>query len=404
MLPRIAFMHYASPPGVGGVESTIAYQARGLADIGYLVRVISGAGGTFDPRIETIVDPLFGSRDARILAAKADLDRGVVTPAFEMLVNDIEARLNAALDGCAVCIVHNIHTMNKNLALTTALARLTQPRLIAWVHDLAWTNPQYQAELSAGKPYDLMRTAWSNTRYVTISAPRQAETADLLGIPADQIPVVPPGVDIPLFFQWTEMMRDIVARLNLLDADLILLLPARLTRRKNIALAIRVLAEVRRISGQDCRLIVTGPPGPHNPANPGYLSELLDLRRELGLQDAAHFLYELHVPDDTTMANLYQLADALLFPSVQEGFGIPILEAGIAGIPIFCSDLPVFRESGQSDLIVFDPEHDSPGAIAAQIDGYFHENARHRLKTRVRHHYRWEVIIRRQLVPLLEIP
>ncbi len=407
MLPRIAFMHYASPPGVGGVESTIAYQARGLADIGYPVRVISGAGSTFDLRIETVIDPLFGSRDARILAAKADLDRGIVSPAFEMLVNDIEARLNAALDGCAVCIVHNVHTMNKNLALTAALARLKRPHLIAWVHDLAWTNPQYQAELHAGYPWELMRSAWSNTRYVTISAPRQAETAALLRIPTDQIPAVPPGVDVPLFFQWTDTMRAIEARLNLLDADLIMLLPTRLTRRKNIALAIRVLGEVRRISGQDCRLIVTGPPGPHNPANPGYLGELLDLRRALGLQDAAHFLYELSdpplVPDDTTMANLYQLADALLFPSVQEGFGIPILEAGIAGLPIFCSDLPVFRDSGQSDLIVFDPEHDSPGAIAAQIDGYFRENARHRLKSRVRHHYRWEVIIRRQLVPLLEI-
>ncbi len=403
---RIALMHYASPPGVGGVESTIAFQARGLTELGYPVRVISGAGGEFDPRIETVIDPLFGSRDARIIAAKSELDRGIVSPAFETLVSDIEARLNAALDGCAVCIVHNVHTMNKNLALTAALARLKQPRLIAWVHDLAWTNPQYQAELHAGYPWELMRQAWANTRYVTISTPRQAETAALLNVPADQIPFVPPGVDVPAFFQWTDTMREIEGALKLLDADLILLLPARLTRRKNIALGVRVIAELRRVTGQDCRLIVTGPPGPHNPANPGYLGELLELRRELGLQNAVHFLYELRdpplVPDDTTMANLYQLADGLLFPSVQEGFGIPILEAGISGVPIFCSDLPVFRESGQADLVVFSPAHDPPSAISAQIERYFRDDSRYRLKRRIRHHYRWDVIIRRQLVPLLE--
>jgi len=42
-------------------------------------------------------------------------------------------------------------------------------------------------------------------------------------------------------------------------------------------------------------------------------------------------LYQLYQPplllDDATVANLYQIADALFFPSTQEGFGIPIIEA-----------------------------------------------------------------------------
>jgi len=405
-LPRIAILHYASPPGIGGVESTMAHHAQGLANLGYPVRVISGAGESFNPNVETIIHPLFGSRDPRILAVKHELDQGITSGTFDALVNDIEALLRQALDGCEVCIVHNIHTMNKNLALTAALHRLSGPRMIAWCNDLAWTNPLYHDELRGGYPWTLLSQAWPNTRYVTISQSRQTELAALLQIPIEAIPVLTPGIDVAQFLNWTPTTRFLEAKLALLDADKLLLLPARLTRRKNIGLALHVIAELRRVSGEDSRLIVTGPPGPHNPANPGYLGELLGLRKALGLENAAHFLYDLTepplIPDDPTMSNLYQLADGLFFPSLQEGFGIPILEAGIVGLPVFCSDLPPFRESGHEDVVFFDPEHDQPERIAALIYAYFSDNPRQRLKGRVRHHYRWDVIIRQQLVPLFE--
>lgn len=405
-LPHIAIIHYASPPVVGGVESTIAHQAQGLAALGYPIRVISGQGSPFDERIKTVINPLLGSRDERVLAVKQELDRGILSDAFEQLVNELEALLRQTLAGCEVCIVHNVHTMNKNLALTAALHRLMQPRMIAWCHDLAWTNPQYLPELHTGYPWDLLCQVWTNTRYVTISEQRQHELAGLLNITPDTIPVVTPGVDVGQFLHWTETTRQLDTQLHLRDADLLLLLPARLTRRKNIALALHVVSELRKMTQQDCRLIVTGPPGPHNPANPSYLGELVALRRTLALEGAVHFLYELNdpalIPDDSTLANLYQLADALFFPSLQEGFGIPILEAGIAGLPVFCADLPVFHESGHEDVIFFDAEHDSPNTIATLIAAHVKDNPRHRLKVRVRHHYRWDVIIPQQLVPLLE--
>lgn len=403
---RVAILHYASPPTVGGVESTIAHHARALVSLGYPVRVLSGAGAPFDERIETRIHPLFGSRDPQVLAVKDELDKGVVSPAFHALVAQQETILRDSLADCDVCIVHNAHTLNKNLALTAALHRLQQPRLIAWCHDLAWTNPQYRPELFDGYPWDLLRQMWPGSRYVTVSEARRMELAGLLNVSAADIAVVTAGIDIAGFLGWTPATRRIEADLHLLDADLLLLLPARLTRRKNIALALKVLHALRQQTARDCRLIVTGPPGPHNPHNPGYLGELLALRSALGLQDSAHFLYALSdppfIPDDPTMANLYQTADALLFPSLQEGFGIPILEAGLVSLPIFCSDLPPFHQTGQSDVVFFDPERDSPEAIAAQIAACFAGDPRHRLKTRVRHQYRWDTIARTQIVPLLE--
>jgi glycosyltransferase involved in cell wall biosynthesis len=168
-------------------------------------------------------------------------------------------------------------------------------------------------------------------------------------------------------------------------------------------MALRILAAFCAQTGLDARLIVTGPPGPHNPANAAYLQDLLNLRRDLGLQDAAHFLYELGVtPDDDTMASLYRLADALLFPSTQEGFGIPILEAGLARLPIFCSDIPPLRETDTGAAHLFDP-HGDPAAIAAQIADVLERDAAHRLRRRVLSNYTWKRIVEERVIPLLRM-
>lgn len=136
MKPLISFLHYASPPTVGGVEATIAQQARVLCGLGYRVRVISGEGGPFDPRIESVVDPLFGSQQPDILALNVELAAGHVSPAFYAMVDVLRAHLQQALGDSAVCIVHNAHTLHKNLALTAALRELLDepgaPRFIAW--------------------------------------------------------------------------------------------------------------------------------------------------------------------------------------------------------------------------------------------------------------------------------
>lgn len=412
MTPRIGILHFASPPTVGGVEATILHHARGLADLGYPVRVISGAGKPFDPRIETHINPIFGSKHPDVLHVKAQLDHGEVTPAYYALRDQMRAALDAALDGCTVCIAHNVHTLHKNIPLTAALHAKTLDdnlRMIAWCHDLAWTNPLYTYELRESHPWDLLKQVWPRTTYVTVSEPRRFEAARLLNLPPEQVQVVTPGVDVSRFLKWTPTTAGIVAALNLMDADRILLLPARLTRRKNIALALHVLAALRdNHHPNDWRLIVTGPPGPHNPKNRGYLGELLDLRAALNLTDSAHFLYELGdspdaplMPDDDTMANLYQLADALFFPSTQEGFGIPILEAGLAGLPVFCADIPPFHKTAQADAHFFDPVHDSPQSIAETLRAALAESKAAQLRVRVRQSYRWDKIIAEHIVPLL---
>lgn len=67
----------------------------------------------------------------------------------------------------------------------------------------------------------------------------------------------------------------------------------------------------------------------------------------------------IHVPSpsDQTLANLYSQAEGLLFPSLYEGFGLPILEAQSLGCPVFTSDRPPMNEIAGSGAALFDPEN-----------------------------------------------
>ncbi|MCK4692401.1 MAG: glycosyltransferase, partial [Anaerolineales bacterium] len=146
-------------------------------------------------------------------------------------------------------------------------------------------------------------------------------------------------------------------------------------------------------------------PGPHNPANVAYFQSLLSLQADLGLKQAIHFLYQLDIADalldEHTMANLYALSDALLFPSYQEGFGIPLLEAGFARLPIFCSDIAPFHESAGEQAHYFSLS-DTPGQVAKAIAEKLLAEPSLLLRRRVRRKYTWTGIIHEKLLPILE--
>jgi glycosyltransferase involved in cell wall biosynthesis len=302
--------------------------------------------------------------------------------------------------------VHNAASLHKNLALTAALFNLSHapqgPRWVLWHHDLAWTTPRYQLELHPGWPWDLLRTSWPGARQVVVSTARQRELADLLAIPLESIAVVPAGLDLAEFFSLSPTIRELANRLGLFQADPLLFAPVRLTRRKNLELAIRALASLRR-SLPGAALVITGPPGAHNPANAEYFAELVHLRASLGLEQAVHLLAE-YLPDgltDPQIAECYRLADALLLPSREEGFGIPILEAGLGRLPIFCADLPPLRDLAGEQATYFSPD-DPPERVAGLIEQRLEEERTYQMRRRVRAQFSWDAVYARHIAPLLE--
>ncbi|MBK8422061.1 glycosyltransferase family 4 protein [Candidatus Villigracilis saccharophilus] len=403
---NIAILHYSVQPVVGGVESVIAHHARMMSANGHSVRLIAARGEAMSAQIPLITIPLADSRHVRVAKMKEELDRGEVTQEFEVLRAELAEQLQAAVSGVDILIVHNICSLNKNLALTAALYQLhiagKLPRLILWHHDLAWTTPRYQFELHEGYPWDLLKTAWIGAAQVTISEMRQEELSDLMKIEQSAIRVIPNGVDMGKFLKLEEQTLGYIKKLDLLLASPLLLLPVRITSRKNIELALQILA-VLRIDLPSAQIIITGPLGPHNPANLQYFEKLSALREDLGLKNSAHFLAELtteFIPD-RVISDFYKLADALLFPSFEEGFGIPILEAGFAGIPVFCSDIPPLKKLGGVLVNFFSPQED-PAAVAKMITTHFMNNKVFGLRKSVREQFTWERIHAEKIAPLLK--
>lgn len=403
---KIGLLHYSAPPIVGGVESVMAHHARQMVKAGHQVKILAGRGRQLDPHIPVQILPRLDSRQRQVLEIKSHLDQGHVPADFETLRDEIEADLQTELAGFDVLIAHNVASLHKSLALTAAIHQAAQkpgfPRLILWHHDLAWTTPRYRHELSEGYPWDLLSRAWPGARQVVVSERRRQELARLFNIPQDSIRVIPNGVDLNRFYKLEPRTIELADQLDLGGADPLLLLPARLTARKNIELALQILKELLP-SLPEARLLVTGPEGPHNPANASYKDRLLQLRDQLGLQGKAHFLAELS-PDflpDAVIADFYRLADALLFPSREEGFGIPLIEAGFSNIPVFCADLPVLRELGGDDVSYFAPDGD-PQEIARQIARRLKDETTSRWARQAKHGYTWESIYRIHIEPLLQ--
>ena len=402
---NIALLHYSVPPIVGGVESVIAHHARLMSNNGHSVRLIAARGDSLSEHIPLVMMPLADSRHERILQVKEELDRGKVTEEFAVIRDKLAIELQEALTGVDVLIAHNVCSLNKNLALTAALHQLHAskklPRLILWHHDLAWTTPRYLPELHEGYPWNLLKTDWGNLTHVVVSELRRDELSELMNIEPASIQVVPNGVNVAEFYKLEALTESLLGRTNLLDAAPILLLPVRITPRKNIELALRTLAELKKDLPQ-AALVVTGPLGPHNANNVKYFEMLTSLRTQLGLDSSAHFFAELYdgfLPDEV-IADFYRVAEALFFSSREEGFGIPLIEAAFSHLPAFCADIPPLKKLGGEDAIFFSPD-EKPEIVAGMITNYFRTALPARLVMRARDSFRWEAIYRQHIAPLI---
>lgn len=161
---------------------------------------------------------------------------------------------------------------------------------------------------------------------------------------ADKLSVITPGVS-KVFCPLEEGEReDARHRWGGLKPFLMTVGPAKV--HKNLELAVEVLAEVRRVQ-PDLRLIMVGAVGRG-------LRDLYRRAAALGVEDAVVGLGFLR---DEYLRELYCTADALLFPSKYEGFGIPPLEAMACGCPVVASNLTAIPEAvGDAGWLV-DPGH-----------------------------------------------
>jgi glycosyltransferase involved in cell wall biosynthesis len=181
-------------------------------------------------------------------------------------------------------------------------------------------------------------------RIVTITDALHRFTVDQVGVPADKVETIHYGLDgVP--DAWGVNPPDDVP-----ESARVLLAVARLTDQKGIDVAIRALAELP----DDTVLVVLGE-GPER-------ATLLRLARDLGLESRAFLLGR--VPD---VAAWLGRATVLVHPARWEGFGLGVLEAMLAGLPVVATNvsaLPELIVDGETGVLV---EPNDAAALARGI-------------------------------------
>ena len=201
------------------------------------------------------------------------------------------------------------------------------------IHDmLYWSHPELMTTPLYTRPVMWMekRGAANAAHVITDSQVSADEIVKYLGFPRERLHVVPPGGRAP-----GRTRAPTRATENLVVAS------GQRRPHKNWDRLIRALALVE----EDVRprLVITGARG-EDPLAP--------VVAETGMGDWVELRGWV---DDAELAELRSRARAMAFPTLAEGFGLPILEAMAEGLPVIASDLPVLREVGGDAALWFDP-------------------------------------------------
>jgi glycosyltransferase involved in cell wall biosynthesis len=203
-----------------------------------------------------------------------------------------------------------------------------KPPVVVTVHDAAVLRLPGSFPLwhrTTGRPA-LRRAVRAANAVVAVSAFTKDELVDLLDAPPDRIRVIGNGVD-PVF-----------AETGPAAAGDYVLAVATLEPRKNLTRAV----EAARLAGVDLRVV--GEKGWGGVEVPGWVGR----------------------PGDAELAALYRGARCLVFPSLYEGFGIPILEAMACGTPVVTSKGGATEEVAGGAAVLVDPL--DTASIAAGIE------------------------------------
>jgi glycosyltransferase involved in cell wall biosynthesis len=230
-----------------------------------------------------------------------------------------------------------------SLAMTGPL----RPRTVhvVTIGDVIWLYHAHRSDWATTATWKLLvpRVARRANRVITFSEASRHDLVDRLGIDAALVDVVPPGVGTSPGSPATDA-SELRQRLELDSARVVLTVSAK-RPHKNLERLIEALPRVRE-HVPEAVLVMPGNPTTHE-------RELRRLAEAHGVAGAVRFPPYVSPAD---LEGLYRLAECFVFPSLREGFGLPILEAMKRGVPVACSNTSSLPEVAGSAARYFDPE------------------------------------------------
>lgn len=203
------------------------------------------------------------------------------------------------------------------------------------VYDLVWLRyPETSTTYNLVIQRLCVRKAVDEADYVVvISRTTQDELIHYLNVPKEKTRLVYPGIDPRYKPQDNEKAAEYISRKYGVPQRYLFTVGT-VHPRKNVRFLVNVMQILRRGEPAECPLLVAGSIGWKN-------SQLFREIEALGLTDSIRFLG--YIPDED-MPFFYGGAQAFLFPTLYEGFGLPPVEAMACGTPVIASDCPCMPE------------------------------------------------------------
>jgi glycosyltransferase involved in cell wall biosynthesis len=227
-------------------------------------------------------------------------------------------------------------------------------RRVVTVHDIIYARyPETHAGLRDLGMRVLVPAAVRSAHRVTVDAhSTKRDLIEILGADPEKIDVVPLGLGTPRRLAGAPgaVVRE---RLGLGEREVILSLSAK-RPHKNLSTLIEALAGIA--AERRPVLVLPGYPTEHE-------GELRRLARERGVAEDVRFLEWISGED---LEGLWGIVRAFVFPSLYEGFGLPVLEAMDRGVPVACSDASSLPEVAGDAALLFDPHE--PARLGAAIE------------------------------------
>jgi len=219
------------------------------------------------------------------------------------------------------------------------------------VHDLSWLSYPDAHPLERVRFLDrhLPRTLARADLVLTDSDFIAAEIASRFSLPREKIRAIPLGVDAAYRPRTAEEILATLAKHGL-EHSAYLLVVATLEPRKNLDRLVRAYASLPTATKARHPLVIVGARG--------WLNR--DLERTIAPLEAAGIVRRLGYVGEDELPQIYAGAHAFAFPSLYEGFGLPVLEAMASGVPVLTSNVSSLPEvAGDAALLVDPTDEDS---------------------------------------------